>query len=133
MRRIKQVILIRKDLKMRRGKEIAQGSHASMAFLIERIRQHLTEGIDANNVSVGLDADEKAWIAEGMAKVCLRVNSENELRECHDEAKPLGLTSYLIKDSGRTEFGGVATLTACAIGPGVVEKIDAVTGDLATY
>ena len=36
---IKQVILIRKDLKMRRGKEIAQGSHASMEFLVSRIRQ----------------------------------------------------------------------------------------------
>ena len=33
--RTKQVIAIRKDLKMRRGKEIAQGSHASMAFLTE--------------------------------------------------------------------------------------------------
>ena len=31
---MKQVIIIRKDLKMRRGKEIAQGSHASMAFLL---------------------------------------------------------------------------------------------------
>ncbi|MDX1812973.1 MAG: peptidyl-tRNA hydrolase, partial [Gammaproteobacteria bacterium] len=37
MNRIKQVILIRKDLTMRRGKEIAQGSHASMAFLVEQL------------------------------------------------------------------------------------------------
>ena len=40
MKRIKQAILIRKDLKMRRGKEIAQGSHASMAFLVEQLRQY---------------------------------------------------------------------------------------------
>ncbi|MGZ3423232.1 MAG: peptidyl-tRNA hydrolase, partial [Polyangiales bacterium] len=34
---VKQVIVVRRDLKMRRGKEIAQGSHASMAFLTERL------------------------------------------------------------------------------------------------
>ena len=33
----KQVIVIRKDLKMRRGKEIAQGCHAAMAFITRRI------------------------------------------------------------------------------------------------
>ena len=35
---VKQVIIIRRDLKMRRGKEIAQGSHASIAFLLEKIK-----------------------------------------------------------------------------------------------
>ena len=40
MERIKQVILIRKDLKMRRGKEIAQGSHASMQFIVKQILSH---------------------------------------------------------------------------------------------
>lgn len=29
---IKQVIVVRKDLKLRRGKEIAQGAHAAMAW-----------------------------------------------------------------------------------------------------
>jgi peptidyl-tRNA hydrolase len=33
---MKQVIVMRKDLKMRRGKEIAQGAHASMAFLAKK-------------------------------------------------------------------------------------------------
>ena len=41
VQRLKQVILIRKDLKMRRGKEVAQGSHASMAFMTEKIREVL--------------------------------------------------------------------------------------------
>ncbi|MFC1681606.1 peptidyl-tRNA hydrolase [Pseudomonadota bacterium] len=45
----------------------------------------------------------------------------------------MGLRSYLIRDSGRTEFGGVPTLTACAIGPDDSDKIDAVTKDLKLY
>jgi PTH2 family peptidyl-tRNA hydrolase len=34
---VKQVIVIRRDLRMRRGKEIAQGAHASMAWLTRRL------------------------------------------------------------------------------------------------
>jgi len=128
--RIKQVILIRRDLKMRRGKEIAQGSHASMEFLVSRIRDSLAAGSVA---AVELSDSERTWITQGMGKVCLQVSSEEELLAHHEKARSLGLTSHLIRDSGRTEFGGIPTLTACAIGPAPVEQIDAVTGDLKLY
>ncbi len=126
MRR-KQVILVRKDLKMRRGKEIAQGSHASMEFLVSVLRQ----GLDCKIES--LDEHTLAWIEHGMAKVCLRVNSEEDLLHHHEKALAAGLKSHLIKDSGRTEFAGIATFTACAIGPDEVGKIDEVTGLLTPY
>lgn len=51
----------------------------------------------------------------------------------HRKALTLGLKSHLIRDSGRTEFGGVPTLTACAIGPDPAEQIDEVTGSLEPY
>lgn len=35
---MKQVIVIRRDLRMRRGKEIAQDAHASIAWLTSRLR-----------------------------------------------------------------------------------------------
>lgn len=130
MTRIKQVILVRKDLNMRRGKEIAQGSHAAMDFLIEPLRQCLLQ-----NQATQLDLTdvEKHWIVHGMAKVCLRVKSEEELLSHHEKALAAGLKSYIIQDSGRTEFHGQPTLTACAIGPDVAEKIDQITGDLQLY
>ena len=130
MQRIKQVILIRKDLKMRRGKEIAQGSHASMEFLVSQLRQFL---IDSADLTVELNDKEKKWISEGMAKVCLQVNSEQQLLDYHNKAKSHGIKSYLIRDSGRTEFKGNPTLTACAIGPDEVDTVDAITGDLSLY
>ena len=68
-----------------------------------------------------------------MAKVCLRVDSEEVLVNCHQQAREMGLESHIIRDSGRTEFGGVPTLTACAIGPGPAELIDQVTGELVLY
>jgi PTH2 family peptidyl-tRNA hydrolase len=122
MKRIKQVILVRRDLNMRRGKEIAQGSHASMAFLLDRIENETpwTE-------------NEKLWMNEGQAKVCLQVSSEEELLKFFEEAKAAGLPSFVIRDSGRTEFAGQPTFTACGIGPDEAEKIDAVTGKLKLY
>jgi PTH2 family peptidyl-tRNA hydrolase len=130
MQRVKQVILIRKDLKMRRGKEIAQGSHAAMEFLVSRLRASLNR--DAA-VAVDLSAIERFWISHGMAKVCLQVDSEQALLLHHEKAKQQGLSSHLIQDSGRTEFAGVPTYTACAIGPDEAGRIDPVTGDLPLY
>lgn len=120
--RIKQVIVIRKDLKMRRGKEIAQGSHASMAFLIDRIRNNVT-----------MSHVEQEWAFHGMAKVCLQAESEEELVKIYENAKAAGLVVHIIRDSGRTEFNGVPTLTALAIGPDDEEKIDQITGSLRLY
>jgi PTH2 family peptidyl-tRNA hydrolase len=37
MENTKQVIILRKELGMRRGKEISQGCHASMAFLTKNL------------------------------------------------------------------------------------------------
>lgn len=141
MERIKQVILIRKDLKMRRGKEIAQGSHASMQFLTEQIVPQVNEqsinSADADNnplqTSITLSARDAFWLSKGMAKVCLRVDSEEQLIAHHEKAIAAGIKSFLITDSGRTEFNGQPTLTACAIGPDYVSAIDEITGDLTPY
>ena len=130
MERIKQVILIRRDLKMRRGKEIAQGSHAAMEFLTSQIRRRLDKDAD---IAIDLSPEETNWLLKGMAKVCLQIGSEQALLEIHEAALRQGLKSFLIRDSGRTEFGGTPTLTACAIGPAPVSRIDAVTGDLPLY
>ena len=129
---VKQVILIRRDLGMRRGKEIAQGSHASMEFVTQQLRAGLSAG-GGPTVPVTLDAPTLEWLRVGIAKVCLRVESEEELKRLHEEARGRGLKSYLIRDSGRTEFHGVPTYTACAIGPDLAESIDAVTGGLTLY
>lgn len=136
MRKVKQVILIRRDLNMRRGKEIAQGAHASMCFLVERVRAHLSsvaDPIKESETRVSFSAEEKEWMMLGMAKICLQVHSEEELVRFHQEAIAAGITSHLIRDSGRTEFHGQPTLTACAIGPFEAEMIDRITGELQLY
>ncbi len=121
---IKQVIVMRHDLKMRRGKQIAQGAHASMAFLTRRLQN--SPSISLNDFS----PSARTWISGSFAKVCVRCNCEEELMEIHDKAIELGFEVHLITDSGRTEFHGQQTRTCLAIGPDVASKIDQVTGHL---
>jgi PTH2 family peptidyl-tRNA hydrolase len=130
MSNIKQVIVIRKDLKMRRGKEIVQGSHASQAWLLERIK-------DFNPDPLYFSHEEKEWMESGFRKVCLQVESEEQLLEIYQKAVEFDefypLTVHMITDAGLTEFDGVPTKTCLAIGPNDGEKIDQITGHLKLY
>jgi PTH2 family peptidyl-tRNA hydrolase len=121
---IKQVIVMRHDLKMRRGKQIAQGAHASMAFLTRRLQSQSSINL------ADFSANAQTWLMGLFAKVCVRCNSEVELMAIHDKAMALGLEVHLITDSGRTEFHGQPTRTCLAIGPDDALKIDEVTGHL---
>ena len=122
--RIKQVLVMRHDLKMRRGKQIAQGAHASMSFLCRRLQEAGSVSLD------GLTGAQRAWLTGAFAKVCCRVDSEEELMQIHDKAVEAGLEVHLITDSGRTEFHGEPTRTCLAIGPDEADKIDQITGRL---
>ena len=116
----KQVIVMRRDLGMRRGKEIAQGAHASMIWLALRIRQPSYTFTDA----------ERRWLDGPFTKVCVRVDSEEELLAVVQRAQEAGVLVYLCVDAGRTEFHGVPTPTCCAVGPDFSERIDPITGHL---
>ena len=123
----KQVIVMRNDLNMRKGKMIAQGSHASMMFLVESV---LVAAQDPAG-SFHLDAGAWQWLASGrMSKICVRVDSEPELLEVAAKAQAAGLPVHVITDAGLTEFGGVPTRTCAAIGPGAASRIDLITGHL---
>lgn len=121
---IKQIIVMRHDLKMRRGKQIAQGAHASMSFLCRRLQDH-----DQLSLQSFSDA-QQTWLTGAFAKVCCRVNSEEELMTIYEKATSAGLEVHLITDSGKTEFHGQPTRTCLAIGPDFAAKIDPITGHL---
>jgi PTH2 family peptidyl-tRNA hydrolase len=116
----KQVIVMRRDLGMRRGKEIAQGAHAAMIWLALRIRQP----------GYGFTEAERLWLEGPFTKVCVRVDSEEELLGVVTAARDAGVMAYLCVDAGRTEFHGVPTPTCCAVGPDFPDRIDPITGHL---
>jgi peptidyl-tRNA hydrolase, PTH2 family len=116
----KQVIVMRRDLGMRRGKEIAQGAHASMIWLALRIREPGYSFTEA----------ERRWLDGAFTKVCVRVDSEAELLAVVQGAQEADVLVQLCVDAGRTEFHGVPTPTCCAVGPDFPERIDPITGHL---
>lgn len=116
----KQVIVMRRDLGMRRGKEIAQGAHASMIWLALRVRQSGYTFSDA----------ERRWLEGAFTKVCVRVDSEEELLGVVARAREAGVMAYLCVDAGKTEFRGVPTPTCCAVGPDDPARVDPITGHL---
>lgn len=120
----KQVIVLRKDLNMRKGKMVAQGAHASMGAILSLAKR------DGNTLTLEMDERVHAWLTGPFKKICVGVSSEQELLELYERAKADGLVCSLIRDSGLTEFGGVPTYTAVGIGPDFDEVIDKYTGHL---
>lgn len=127
----KQVIVIRRDLRMRRGKEIAQGAHAASAWLADKVLQTMRP--NGTLVHVVLSPAQQAWLTSSFRKVTVKVNSEEELVAVYQKALDAGLEVHLITDRGLTEFGGVPTRTCLAVGPDYDDLIDPVTGDLELY
>lgn len=120
----KQILIVRKDLNMRKGKIVSQCAHASLKAI-------LNLGEISNNVlSIPLTSTLLEWLTGRYTKICVYVNSEAELTELYAKAKALRMPTVLITDLGLTEFKGVPTVTCCAIGPGKSETIDKLTSHL---
>ena len=132
----KQVIVMRKDLNMRKGKMIAQGAHASLAILLDRFLGPLElRGGDlplpiAINDVINADEPLFQWITKSFKKIVVGAESLNECVEVYQAAKKAGIPCSLIENKGLTEFGGEITITCCAIGPADPEEIDKITGHL---
>jgi len=123
----KQVIVVRKDLKMRKGKMIAQGAHASMKAVFD------TGSIkhpESDVLIIPYPPELRAWFLDKFTKIAVSDDSEEELLDIYQQAKDAGLYCSLIQDAGLTEFDGVPTYTAVAVGPGKNEDIDKITGEL---
>jgi PTH2 family peptidyl-tRNA hydrolase len=107
----KQVIVMRKDLKLGKGKIAVQCAHASLGAV--------------------KDADERtvnAWEEEGAKKVVVKVNDEDQLKEICRKVKGK-LPCFLVKDAGLTQLKA-GTITCLGIGPEEERKIDKITGKL---
>lgn len=121
-KKLKQVIIVRKDLNMSPGKAAAQCCHASIGALMGAFR------------TAKSDADK--WLyEEGQTKIILMVEDEEALLALHELVKADKLLkgrNYLVRDAGHTELKG-ENLTTLGIGPCTEESINKYTGELKLY
>jgi PTH2 family peptidyl-tRNA hydrolase len=109
---LKQLILVREDLKLPKGKMAAQCAHASVEAVLKSDK-----------------AMVKEWRSEGMGKIVVKVEDKKELYKYLQIAKDSGLITALITDAGKTVIAP-GTETCLGIGPDEEEKIDRITGSL---
>ncbi len=126
----KQVIVMRTDLNMRKGKMAAQASHASMAVILDMMESEYTELYERRKLTIPEGSALSAWLNGPFKKICVGIDSESALEALYEDVLAFGIPVAKIVDSGLTEFGGVPTLTCIAIGPDYPERIDPFTKEL---
>jgi peptidyl-tRNA hydrolase, PTH2 family len=108
----KLVVVVRKDLKLPKGKMAVQVAHAA--------------------VNSALDSDKgivDEWLSEGGKKVALWCEDRQELAALKKMAESKGLNTAVIIDAGLTVLKP-GTITCLGIGPDEEKRIDEVTGQL---
>ena len=127
---IRQTIVLRTDLNMRKGKMCSQASHASMLSLVSHLHIDTIDKKAHIGTVIDIDSPLALWLSGSFDKITLGCNSEEELFELFNKAKSMNIPVVMITDNGVTEFNGVKTNTAIAIGPYHKDEIDKITKDL---
>ena len=139
MYRSKMMIVMRRDLKMRKGKIAAQAGHACIEAILRALNKEKRindfEIIDGETVlkNTGENTPLSDWFEYGCAKVCVYVDSEEALLDISKKAEEKGIIAAVITDAGMTEFHGVPTKTCLALEPLPAEVADEITGELPLY
>lgn len=134
-RHVKQVIVWRKDIKCRKGKMMAQSSHASMAPIFNMMNDE-SGPVDCCFSIYCEDEDPFViWKNGKFTKIVVSVDNEEQLLQLFERIKTERqyIPIALITDAGLTEFNNVPTRTCLGIGPWWSDEIDEFTKHLPLF
>lgn len=112
---IKQVVAMRTDLGMGKGKMAAQAGHACVIGS-DRVRRTHPEWYGR-------------WWDEGQKKIIVKVSGHDSLRQLKMDAINANLPYAEVSDAGHTQLAP-GTTTCISIGPAPENLVDRITGDL---
>ncbi len=112
---IKQVIIVRTDIEMSKGKTAAQVAHASLMsyFEAERMNKDIA----------------KEWLDTGEKKIVLKAENEDDLLKLYMAFKFKKIPTAIVSDAGLTEIPP-GSKTALGVGPWKSPEIDFYTKTL---
>ena len=111
---IKQVIVVRKDLKLQKGKMAAQVAHAAIGAYKQAMKKQRDMA--------------KAWDATGGKKVIVWVESEKGLFDIKESLRK-EIPRFAVTDAGLTQLAP-GTVTCLGIGPYNSNVLDEYTGEV---
>ncbi len=138
----KMVIVMRKDLKVPKGKYCSQAAHAAVGAVIQALYDDRLKESDfhLNKISLFYDVKDAyvdsptmEWLTGEFTKITVAVDSLEALEEIEKKAREAALNVCKITDNGHTCFDGVPTVTCLAIGPDYSSRIDPITKDLKLF
>ena len=110
--------------------QISLFEHIAPAFLAEKsVVSSLTRWRECSAAQVLEEQLLEMWEEHGCAKVCLKVDGQEQLLSIAGVCRENGLITRIIEDAGRTQVDP-GTLTVCAIGPAPASYINQFTGHL---
>lgn len=112
---IKQVIIVRTDLEMGKGKLASQVGHAVMLSYLEALK------LDREVV--------EQWLGSGEKKIVLKIEDYNAMKKLYDAFRYKKIPCALVNDAGLTQLPP-GTATALGIGPWRKSEIDQFTSSL---
>ena len=136
----KMMIVMRRDLKMRKGKIAAQAGHACIDAVLQALQKEdrLNDLVSSPDGMMLKTTDKPEsplteWFNNGCTKVCVYVDSEEELLAIAEKAESRGIIAAVITDWGLTEFHGEHTKTGLALEPLPADIANELTGELPLY
>ena len=134
MSKVKQAIVVRRDLRMRRSELSSLIAKAATKFFTDS-----DESEKADKLVITLSSDEASWLAESNPRfVVLGVPSSSALDNLLFRAEAEGLSVYRVTgvrniDADDVKAGIEEQVLVAAIGPDSAEVIDQVTGKLKLF
>ena len=113
MGEVKQVIVVRNDIGMKRGELASQVAATSVKFLLEN-----NESERGDQVFVNLSSNEATWLTGSFSQEVVGADSERQLQDILLRAKFMGIEAHTSTKDDK--------LTCVALGPddsGILERL----------
>lgn len=124
MKNVKQVIVVRKDLRLRKSKIAALTAHAAMQFILDN-----NESERSDELCVKLSQQEVQWLKGTFDKDVLGIDSQDALSDMVLRAELSGINVYSIFDASKKPDEG-HQLVCAAFGPDDEDQLAQIIGSL---